>query len=108
MGPEKNIISNQPLNDIQDATNFRSIAQLNDQTLILGTYHNLISYDMKTGVGKVIQIKYKNWEENKNYIYSIQPGDTARDEGQGHTARDKGRGTGDEDTARDPVILNGL
>ena len=91
---KKNIISNQPLNNIEDATNFKSIAQLNDQTLILGTYHNLISYDMKSGVGKVIQIKYKNWNENKNFIYSI----IQRDEGRGTRGiqpgtRDEGQGT---------------
>ena len=89
---KKNIISNQPLNNIEDATNFKSIAQLNDQTLILGTYHNLIGYDMKSGVGKVIQIQHKNWEAGRNFIYSIQP-------------RDEGRGTRDEGTAGDPVIL---
>ena len=90
---KKNIISNQPLNNIEDATNFKSIAQLNDQTLILGTYHNLISYDMKSGVGKLIKIQHKNWEAGRNFIYCIQPG-----------TRDKGQGTGD--TAGDPVILS--
>lgn len=69
----KNTIYEQNNKNIKDFSHFKSIAQPNDSSLLLGTYHNLISFDIPSGKSKLIQIKHKDWNHNRNFIYSIQP-----------------------------------
>ena len=66
-----NTIANISINNTKDFSNFKSIAQLDENTLLLGTYHNLIRYNKQTGANNIINIRHKNWGGKENFIYGI-------------------------------------